>query len=407
MMFTKIKEHIVHILLKFIIKTYRAIYLPIRVFQIRRKKVIKVAFILSDLGKWKTEILYNKMLQNKRFEPIILVAPYIDRDNSGIDVLCSYLERKSYFFNILDRGHKIRDYFRPDIIFYQEPYNRILDKNIRYKYNLKSLFCYVSYGFHCERNNWLLNQTLLNICWQVYYENEIALIGLDQEMTNHAKNCINTGLPMTEVYLQPILKLSSPWLDQTIKKKKIIWAPHYSINNNTAFRYSTFLIYYDFMLKLAEKYKDYIQIAFKPHPYLLTKLYEIWGKDKTDSYYSSWEKGVNTQLVIGDYVSLFMHSDALIHDSSSFTIEYHYTKNPVLYLIKDDYHADGLNELGKKAFNMHYLGRCKEDIESFVNNVIQGKDNMRKMREDFYERYLLPPDGKTASENIINAILGQ
>ena len=211
---------------------------------------------------------------------------------------------------------------------------------------------------------------------------------------------------MTEVYLQPTLKLSSPWIDQTIKKKKIIWAPHYSINRNTAFHYSTFLVYYDYMLELAEKYKDYIQIAFKPHPYLLTKLYEIWGKDKTDRYYSSWENGVNTQLVLGDYVSLFMHSDALIHDCSSFTIEYHYTKNPVLYLIKDDHHADGLNEFGKKAFKMHYLGRNEEDIESFVINIIQGKDNMKKKREDFYKRYLLPPYGKPASINIINAILG-
>ena len=32
---------------------------------------------------------------------------------------------------------------------------------------------------------------------------------------------------------------------------------------------------------------------------------------------------------------------------------------------------------------------------------------MKSEREHFYNKYLIPPHGKTACENIINAILGQ
>jgi CDP-glycerol glycerophosphotransferase (TagB/SpsB family) len=160
------------------------------------------------------------------------------------------------------------------------------------------------------------------------------------------------------------------------------------------------------MINLANKYKDNIQIAFKPHPLLLTKLYKVWGKKKTDDYYAQWVNGENTQLVLGDYVSLFMLSDALVHDCSSFTVEYHYTRKPVMYLTKDEHHADGLNDFGKMAFDLHYKGSCEEDIEAFINDVIEGRDEMKEKRKKFYNDYLLPPNGNSASENIIKAILG-
>ena len=97
----------------------------------------------------------------------------------------------------------------------------------------------------------------------------------------------------------------------------------------------------------------------------------------------------------------------MIHDCASFTIEYHYTLNPVLYLIKDEHHADCLNTFATKAFDLHYKASNKIEIEKFIQNVIEDKDPMRMKREQFYNECLLPPNGKTACQNIINAILGE
>ena len=405
-MLSRIKDNLIPFLLKCTIKVYRAIYLPIRVFQVRRKKVINVAFVLSDLGKWKTESLYIKMIDHIRFNPIILVTPYINRCNSGLTILCDYLDKKGYKYHVLDKKQKIRDFVKPDIIFYQEPYNRILDKNKRYKKNLKSLFCYVSYGFHTHEESWYFNMPLIQFAWQFYFENDYTLNDCKNVMINKGKNCISTGLPFTDLFIMDKKQFSNPWKSLSHAKKRIIWAPHYTVLDDSIFHYSTFLKYCDFMLELAKKYKNSVQFAFKPHPVLLSKLYEKWGKEKTDEYYSLWANGENTQLITGEYIPLFMYSDALIHDCGSFTIEYHYTKKLVMYLIKDEKHAEGLNDFGKKAFDLHYKGKNEDDIEGFINNVINGKDEMKEARIRFYNDYLLPPNGKSPSENIINAILG-
>jgi CDP-glycerol glycerophosphotransferase (TagB/SpsB family) len=300
----------------------------------------------------------------------------------------------------------LSDVFNPDIIFYQEPYKNIIDDNKFYKNNLTSLFCYAAYGFHWNQIKWILNKPLLNLCWQVYYENDVALRGVSSYMSNGAENCVVTGLPMADVFQQPISNIPDPWKNKD-KKKRIIWAPHYTVLKDSVFCYSTFLSYCDYMLNIAEKYHDTIQIAFKPHPVLLTKLYDIWGKDKTDSYYAKWRDGSNTQLELGEYVGLFMHSDAMIHDCGTFMVEYHYTKNPVLYLLNGTDHNKDMNEFGRIAFDLHYKGRSEEDIEAFINKVIEGKDDLKEAREKFFNDYLLPPDGNSASDNIIKAILGE
>ena len=55
---------------------------------------------------------------------------------------------------------------------------------------------------------------------------------------------------------------------------------------------------------------------------------------------------------------------------------------------------------------MHYKGKDESDIETFIKNVIEGKDEMKDARVKFYNDYLLPPNGQSPSENIIKAILG-
>lgn len=395
-----------NVLFRTLLPFFQKLYLPFRVFFIRRKKVIKVAFVVSDLGKWKTECLYRKMKIHPRFNPVLLIAPYTERDNSGLLVLCDYLRQKGYNYYVLKESQRIADIVKANIIFYQEHYNKDISDKLGYKHNLGSLFCYVSYASHTNDSLWFLNTPLLNFAWQVYFENILTKELACKVMTNKGINCVVTGLPFTDSFLSP-MGYEDPWRKQINSKKRIIWAPHHSIKEDDLLHYSTFFKYSRYMLEIADKYKDKIQIAFKPHPLLLTKLYEIWGKEKTDNYYSLWENGENTQLVLGDYVPLFLYSDAMIHDCGSFQVEYHYTKKPVMYLTKDEHHADGLNDFGKMAFDLHYKGRSEKDIEAFINNVIGEKDDMKEVREKFYNDYLLPPDGNSASENIIKAILSK
>lgn len=382
-----------------IIYVYRFFYLPIRIQQIRSKKVIKVAFVLSDLGKWKTEFLFRAMLCHPRFSPVIFVEPNSFGDNQESVVLKNYLERQKYNFFELATSKKISDYTRPDILFCQEPYSGNIKKNFL------SLYCFVPYAYHTTDAKWFIDTPMLNIAWQVYYENSLAAKNVSKIMKNKGRNCIVTGLPSSDLFYQQFI-YKDPWKRQIGKKKRIIWAPHHTIFDNQFVCHSTFLEYFDTMLLLAQKYENKIQIAFKPHPVLKAKLYQIWGKEKTDIYYLKWENRDNTQLILGTYVSLFLYSDAMIHDCGSFMVEYHYTKKPVMYLVNKKFRTDELNEFGKRAFDLHYIGRNSEDIELFINNVIEGNDYMKDLRMRFYSECLLPPFGNSASNNIINSIIG-
>lgn len=298
----------------------------------------------------------------------------------------------------------------PDIIFYQKPYEVVYRKNILFWNHFKSLFCYVYYAFHSSDVSWSVNLPLFDYSWQQYFENTLAAsphrLSL---MHDKGKQAVVTGLPIQDQLSQPKAKYVDPWKKQEHSKKRIIYAPHHTIGNEhlSGLALSSFLENGEIMLQLMHKYEDKVQWAFKPHPLLYTKLIKIWGKEKTDRYYDEWRISENSQYENGEYDALFKYSDAMVHDCCSFTIEYHYTRNPVMFLLRQHGREVTYNEFGQKAFDLHYKGYTKEDIEQFIQNVINGIDPMKEERETFYNEHLLPPHGKTACENIINAILGE
>ena len=109
----------------------------------------------------------------------------------------------------------------------------------------------------------------------------------------------------------------------------------------------------------------------------------------------------------GEFIDLFMTSDAMIHDSGSFCVEYHYSGNPVMYIAKDfEEQVAEKGEFGQLAMRQHYVGRNKEDIIRFIEEVVlQDNDPMRDARRRFVEQYLIPPYGKTVTENTMDVLL--
>lgn len=79
---------------------------------------------------------------------------------------------------------------------------------------------------------------------------------------------------------------------------------------------------------------------------------------------------------------------------------------PVLYTLRDDKMLSSFNDFGLKGYEQLYHGNTVEDVEHFILNVIDGIDPMCESRSKFIKEYLMPPNGKTASQNIIDAILG-
>ena len=383
---------------------YQSFILPQKVKRVRRKSVIDVLFVLNELGSWKTESLYKKMLEHPRFRVNLLLVPAIETPGA-IEVLKTYLDGKKYKYVVVGDRKTNKKLFSSDIIFYQKPYDGVMEDKYFYLNHLKSVFCYVLYGFRNRNYPRIKNIKFIKFIWQFYAENDKVIEESVPVFSTKAKNMVNTGLPFMDDLLLDKSNYDNPW-KECGTKKKIIYAPHHTIFSDL-YEYATFLDYCDFMLKMAEKYKDKVQWAFKPHPVLKGKLYSIWGEEKTNIYYKKWEELDNCQISNGEYMGLFKYSDAMIHDCGSFRQEYLYTGNPVMFLQKGKLINDYMNWQTVEALNLHYKGYNTTDIEAFILNVIAGVDPLKDKRGNFVKTYLTPPHGKSGSENIINAILGE
>lgn len=396
--------------IKFLHPLYQKYILPRKVEVLRAKDIIKVLFVIHELGSWKTELLYLEMLKNPRFTPQLLLIK--STEDYSYDIVKEYLEKKGYPYETLTEGESIKKKIHPDIIFYGKPYDGVLNWRYFYANNLYAVFCYVIYSFRNRNSQHLRKHTFFDFTWQLYAENEKVIEEMYDVLNTRGRNMVNTGLPFMDTLLLDKSYFENPWKPLSGERKRIIYAPHHTLKvANTTFKspfyYATFLEYGDFMLEMAEKYKDKVQWSFKPHPLLRAKLCEIWGLEKTDAYYRQWAEMDNCQIDEGEYMGLFKHSDALIHDCGSFKLEYLYTNNPVLYLLKENPEYDYENWQTTRAMELHYKAKTKADIERFILDVINSKDPLRGSRKKFVNNYLTPPNGKTACENIINAILGK
>lgn len=381
---------------------------PWNVLRLRRKKKIRVLFVLTELSIWKSERLYLKMREHPKFEPILGITPTIADSQDHYDNILDYCRKKNYPFAEISKGQTLVQQTKADIIILPQPYESIYYQQHWITKNMSALYCCIPYAMHTILEDWSINNNYYEHCWQYYFENEETANEYKVRMKNKGRNLITTGIPIMDDFLEGN-NLENPWKN-TSPKKRIIYAPHHTINskenqNLKGINYATILEHGEFMLDMAKKYKDKVHFAFKPHPYLKKKLIKVWGEERTEAYYREWEEMENSQLESGKYIGLFTFSDAMIHDCSSFTVEYYYAHRPVMYLVKDSHHAENGTKMLKEAFRLHYHGHTQEEIEQFIQNVINGKDVMSEERETFYKKYLVPPSAKSACDNIIDAIL--
>jgi len=376
------------------------------------KEKIRVVFFALHPGIWKVDTLYKKMIDHPYFEPIILVCPIGSGDkgeilkymnlcenmfvDKGYKVVLAYNKKNNTYLNV-------KKELKPDIIFYTNPYQGRIHKNYFITNYPDILTCYVPYSSMIVNSEMQFNKPLTNLLWRFFVDNRFS-----QDMTRRyskdaGKNVVVSGFPSLDVLLDKSYQPKKVWKND--QKIKIIWAPHHTIEGTESINFATFLQFSDFMVELTKKYQEYIQVAFKPHPLLYVKLCKIWGNDKTEEYYTKWEEMSNTQLETGDYIDLFLTSDAMIFDSCSFLNEYLYTKKPSAF-ITNDIVQQQLNDYGLDAFNCHQHVRTEEDITNFIESLKNNNpDPLSAEKDSYYKKYISMFEEESASERILSEII--
>ncbi|HPX76341.1 MAG TPA: CDP-glycerol glycerophosphotransferase family protein [Bacteroidales bacterium] len=383
-----------------------------------KKERLKVAFFAFQDSIWKYDSLYKKLENHPKFDPVIVVIPYVTYGhesmlaemnkttkalaNKGYKVIKSYNENTKKFMSV-------KKEIDPDLIFFTTPF-RLTSPEYQISNYLDRLTAYVPYGFMTiKMKEDQYNQMFHNLVWRCYYETPIHKEMAKNVSHIKAKNVVVTGYPPVDTYLNTSYKPKEVWKNLDTRVKRIIWAPHHTLKANISMsNYSNFLTYSEFFFELIEKLNHKIQVAFKPHPILKLKLYKHpeWGKERTDKYYLRWATTPNCQLEEGDYDDLFLTSDALIHDSISFISEYCLTGKPMLFTVSDNKVTELFNTFGSKAFQLSYMAYNEVDIVQFVENVVlNGNDSRKNERLTFVNDILKPPNNQTAVNNIINDLI--
>ena len=384
--------------------------------KLRKGEKIKVCLFVSRINCWIYDDIYRILKESGKFEPVIVIKPFLSRGvehmkecmsstyealvQRGYEPIKGYDEETDTYFNV-------REELNPDVIFYTKfwkphfhPYfyiDRFLDK----------MNVLLDYGYYVDGHYGSINFELQRMVDMYFYPSRKSKKVAEDHMLNKGKNVVVTGSAKLDILFDPNYVPKDVWKPQDKPKKRIIWAPHHEDKTGAGmYQLDAFYDLYEIMLELAVKYQDSIQIAFKPHPLLKVKLRDKWGEKATAEYYEKWAQLENGQVEDGEFIDLFLTSDAMILDCLSFIAEYSVTGKPALFT-EGTHSRVILNDMGKALHAMMYHAKhdLKAEVSRFIEDVvISGQDPMREQRLEFVKNEMLPPNGRTAAENVCQMI---
>lgn len=404
----------------------------INIDRLRRKQKIVVGFIANYASSWIGDELYYLLERTKRFEPyLFLISNHNVEDEELIKK--EYSENLEYFKKTkmriiqtydLDTG---RQYtweeigIKPDFCIWLTSWIDLFKEQYYFlNYSLDTLHAYIPYGFMIAENkeeNFVgeqYNKLIHNIVWRNFEESSIALEMAEKYSFVGKKNAVYTGYPKMDAFFKRQVGHDA-WKmvlnkAQNLKAKKIVYAPHHTMQNDDTIVFSTFASNYKMILEIAEKFQRDTVWIFKPHPHLKYKAIRsglFADINEWDAYEQRWRMLINGDIMQeGSYEDLFRDSDAMITDSVSFLAEYLYVHKPLLQLSRKE---QKFNDFGKRLMEIHYTadGADRLEIEEFIREVvIMENDINREKRDKFFEENLdyVSMKRKSAAENICEEI---
>lgn len=387
-----------------------------KLHELKGKKKIKSVIILFDVSMFR-EYLYKLLQASGRFDVTIVVSPQCshgeEHKKRQLSATYQALQKKGYQNVIMGYDINSGKYFdikkelNPDIVFYTNPYRGLISEEHYVTKFLDALTIYLPYYINnTVEYKMAYDELMHNVVWRYYVETEWHRKLSQKYSSNHSRNVVVTGYSGVDRFLDKDYKPSEEcWKIKDKKHKRIVWAPHQTIDPNKEMYYSAFLLIADQMTAFAEKYKDSVQIAFKPHPLLLKSLSLEWGLERAEAYYNKWRMMDNTCIVEGEYADLFLTSDAIIHDSASFITEYLMLNKPALRTYNGRDPKTQFNEFSLACLEHYYKALNANDVENFIIDVINDVDPMKDARGHFVNEHLLPPNAKLPSQNIVVDII--
>lgn len=385
--------------------------------KVRKGDKVRVVLFVSRTSCWIFGDLYHLLKESDYFEPVVVVKPFMSRgrdhmiecmQNTYADLTeMGYSPVKGYDWET-DTFLDVKKVLKPDMVFYTKFWKPHFHKyfyldRFRTRITMLAEYAYIIHGHYEAQNFEMHNSVDVN-----FYSSKEQATVIKPYMDNKGKNiCVCGSLKLRPLFDEMYVP-KQVWKKQDKPKKKIIWAPHHEDKTGPdMYQYDAFYDLYEVMLEIAEEYKDEVQFAFKPHPLLKTKLIRYWGEEAQCEYYERWANLENAQLEEGEFIDLFLTSDAMILDCISFVAEYSATRKPAMFTIGSHTRVR-MNEMGDALLEQMYLAQndLKGQICHFIEEVvIAGNDVKKQSRDEVVAKYLAQPNELSAAENVYNKMM--
>ena len=379
--------------------------------KIKRGEKLRVMFLVSELSKWKTQSLYDRMAQSKEFEPFVAISCRGDWQLNPEywplteEALQSFRAKGMNCVVVAD-FNAVRniplDSFSPDIVFYEQPYNWKRE----YMPVTVSRFALTAYvPYYVPTNE-------IDPLWYegAFHRTNFLYILLNEQI----KSALN-ALIIPDRYAGRREALGHTFYDlygenqpqrQGNGRDLVIYAPHWTFdhpNNVNSQNISTFLWNGREILAYAKAHPE-VKWLFKPHPGLQWRLVEsgAWTKDEVGQYYQDW--GEIGQCYYGnDYVEMFKHSRAMITDCSSFVAEYPPCGGAMIHLRSATQKLELLRSYGKMYDAFYQVHNLDEMYKVFDMVLLRDEDPKREERIRAVRELNLV--GNNAAKNIAEYLL--
>lgn len=375
--------------------------------RLRKNKKIKIAFQVTSLSSWCTDFMPRLLSVIERFDVTIVITWQRNTVyEQEIPPEIEYFKNSGLKYCIADGSVHPGDF---DIVFYLSPYLDNLANWTDKEIPLTTLLCYLPYGYCVESLQPLVfNLFLHNVAWKNYVPNKTYLEMGNKWCKLGNYNMVSVGVPKLDaLYTTQDLGKNAVWKMQHQKVKKIIYAPHHSIDNLQCM--STFAKNWQWMLNYAKNHVDTTSWIFKPHPLLIKSSVECGifkNEQEYREYCKEWDSLPNGRYIEGSYLEYFLSSDCMIFDSMSFMAEYLFVDKPSLFLTREKLN---LSELGEKIFPAHYSvsGNDYKGIQHFIeyDAIHDKKRTLRKLIFTKYLDYYKANGNISAGEKIIMDLL--
>lgn len=371
----------------------------LRLFRLRHsRRPVRVAFVVVTDSCFQLEDVFRLMLADRRFEPIVVVAPDTSRGEAHMhEVMTRTFSSLSAKYGEKVRLALVDGKFvdiagQCDMCTVMNPYSGMTDR----RYSIPHFFrqgvpVFFSRYFFDSGSVWSEHFNVMpeiSMLWRFYVDSprDARLVAQANPPLARRGGIVASGVAKIDRLAAVPLSVRS--------RKRIILSPHHTVSGNAAgkFQIGNFISYADYFLTLPARYPQ-VDWVFRPHPLLLTALVVrgIWNERQRDDYLAKMTAYSNVEYQRdGDYAETFVNSDGLIQDCASFLPEYYHTGHPQCYILADHEAAQRqFGAWGQRLLEHVYLAYDPGDIDKFVERVVLAEeDPMKEERERFFRAEL-------------------